>query len=91
MPYDKIINAECITGLQIGHLRESEGYVKTWFDEEQVPKQTEDFHYTVTVPSSVGADSDIYITVESYYQFFTPHECFNNWAGVNYIYFKVTN
>jgi hypothetical protein len=34
VPHDKIMNEQCISSLQIGHLRDAEGYNKTWFDEE---------------------------------------------------------
>lgn len=91
MPYDKIINEECVSSLQIGHLRDSEGYVKTWFDEEQVSKEEGWYHYDLVVPDTIGADSHIYFTVESYYQEYIPEECWNTWAGINAIYFDVTN
>ena len=41
VPHDKIINMVCLSSLQIGHLRDSEGYNKIWFDEESVSKKTE--------------------------------------------------
>ena len=41
VPHDTIINGVCLSSLQIGHLRDSEGYNKIWFDEESVSKKTE--------------------------------------------------
>lgn len=72
LPYDKIINEECISSLQIGHLRDSEGYTKTWFDEEQVSKETGFYYYNLNVPTTVESGSHIYLTVESYYQDYIP-------------------
>ena len=91
MPYDKIIDEECISSLQIGHLRDSEGYTKTWFDEEQVSKDTGFYDYELTIPSTIQAESYIYLTVESYYQSYVPYECFSNYAGISSIYFNVEN
>jgi hypothetical protein len=67
LPYDKIIDEECISSFQIGHLRDSEGYSKTWFDEEQVSKDTGFYYYNLEVPTTIGDNSQIYFTVESSY------------------------
>lgn len=41
IPYSKIINEECITSLQVGHQRSSEGYNQLWFDQEYVSRDLE--------------------------------------------------
>ena len=93
VPYDKIMNEECISSFQIGHLRDSEGYTKTWFDEEQVSKESGFYYYNLALPDIMASDtSHIYLTVESYYQQYIPQDC---WEGSSYgmstIYFSVTN
>lgn len=72
-------------------MRDSEGYTKTWFDEEQVAKETGFYYYDLTVPSTIQDNSHIYLTVESYYPAYIPDECFDNWAAISTIYFSVRN
>ena len=42
IPVSKLVHeatySECIPEFTIGHLRDSEGYNKTWFDEDKVDK-----------------------------------------------------
>lgn len=92
LPHDKIINEACISSLQIGHLRDSEGYNKIWFDEENVMKETDFYYYDVTIPTTHDATSYLYLTVESYYQAYIPEDCWNpSSLGFPTIYFSVTN
>tara|TARA_B110000285_G_scaffold232359_1_gene303236 strand:+ start:1251 stop:1982 length:732 start_codon:yes stop_codon:yes gene_type:complete len=60
----------CIYGYQIAHLRDSEGYSRSYYDQEGDDGTLKDFF--VTVPAS---DGDIYFMAESYYQDLVPEEC----------------
>jgi hypothetical protein len=65
IPYTHIIDEKCVSSFQIAHLRDKEGYNKTWFDEEIVPRETVYNYYEVTIPSTVPANSYLYFTVET--------------------------
>jgi hypothetical protein len=58
--------------LELGHLRDDEGYTSTWFDEEAVSDQDATYYYTVVAPV---ADSYLYFTAESFYQHTIPDDC----------------
>ena len=75
VPHDKIINMVCLSSLQIGHLRDSEGYNKMWFDEESVSKELTSYYYYVTIPTTHDMTSNLYFVVESYYQAYIPESC----------------
>ena len=63
---------ECISSLQIGHLRDSEGYNKTWFDEENVVKDWSIYAYNLTLPTTFDPTSYLYFTLEAYYSVYIP-------------------
>lgn len=91
IPYDETILERCIQTFTIGHLRDDEGYTKTWFDEENVVKdESIVYNYYVTLPQTIDANSDIYFTLESFYQYYISEECLNNWE-TPFIWFKITN
>jgi hypothetical protein len=45
-------------------LRDSEGYTATWFDEEAVTSESEEYYYNFVAPV---ANSYLYFTVESFF------------------------
>ena len=53
----------CFYDYQIGHLRQNEGYVDTWYDQEN--DNGSEKAYKFQPPYRRG---DLYISVESYYQ-----------------------
>jgi hypothetical protein len=59
------LNEECISTITIAHLRDSEGYNKTWFDEENVPRDTVYNNYFLTLPAGGIGGSYLYFTVET--------------------------
>ena len=65
----------CFYDYQIGHLRQSEGYVDTWYDREN--DDGTEKSYKFQPPYRRG---DLYISVESYYMQMIPNTCTN---GVN--------
>jgi len=36
MPVKYLINGQCMSSIQVGHTRESDGYKYTWYDEEEL-------------------------------------------------------
>jgi hypothetical protein len=62
MPIQKFVSVDCVSNYEIAHMRDSEGYVSSWYDAENMD---ENFHnYYVTVPENDGV---LYFTVETYY------------------------
>ena len=41
MPIKHLVGGKCVSSIQIGHFRESEGFKYTWYDEEEVQMFTE--------------------------------------------------
>jgi len=64
MPSSLIIGETCISSIQVGHLRDDEGYTRTWFDEEAVSYEDQAYYYYVDAPVE---DSYLYFTVESFF------------------------
>lgn len=60
----------CITSFAVAHLREAEGYIDHYYDNEEDDGDSKIFEFTVP-----EADGDLYITVETYYQDTIPNEC----------------
>ena len=48
------------------------------------------YNYYVLLPDTIDAESDIYLTVESFYQWHIPEQCKHNWDAP-LIWFKITN
>jgi hypothetical protein len=64
----------CFSQYEIGHYRDPEGYVRSWYDEDNLWEDL--FHigrdYFVTVPEK---DGDLYLAAETYYYGVTPIIC----------------
>lgn len=60
----------CIYSYQIAHLRESDGYKRTYYDQDGDDANLKNFY--VTVPA---VDGDLYFMAETYYQDMVPEEC----------------
>jgi hypothetical protein len=58
----------------VGHLRDDEGYTRTWFDEEAVSYEDKTYYYYVDAPVE---DSYLYFTVESFFQMYIPYDCWD--------------
>lgn len=61
---------DCIYSYEIAHVRTSEGYIRTYYDQENDDGSMKDYY--VTVPA---ADGGIYFMAETYYQDIVPEEC----------------
>lgn len=73
MPVEKSV--ECTNAIQIAHLRDD--YKSIWYDQEDNfdgDWQTY-YYYYVTIPDSSNLDSDLYFSVETYYQTYLPTDC----------------
>ena len=57
----------------IGHLRDSEGFVKTWYDKENDDGSTTTYKFS---PKAVT--SDVYVSVENYPDYVVPESCLNS-------------
>lgn len=64
MPSSNLIDETCLSSIQVGHLRDDEGYTRTWFDEEAVSYEDKTYNYYVTAPVE---DSYLYFTAESFF------------------------
>ena len=64
MPSKNLMETTCISSIQVGHLRDAEGYTSTWFDEEAVVSDSKEYYYKFTAPI---ANSYLYFTVDSFY------------------------
>lgn len=71
VPIEKIIKGLCFSDIQIGHIRESEGYSDTWFDVDNA--ESGKSYYFKFRPSKV--DGHLYFSAESYYYNAIPDEC----------------
>ena len=73
-PVDAFMDGDtaCFGDYQIAHYRESESYANVWYDvlDDAYGLTAKDFYFTT--PDST---SDLYVTVESYYQMMQPAEC----------------
>lgn len=73
----------------MGHLRDAEGYSSTWFDEEAVVSESQEYYYKFTAPV---ANSYLYFTVESFFQIYIPDGCWEpGQFGMPLVYIQVTN
>lgn len=97
MPIKYYIDGQCISSVQVGHVREKDGYKYTWYDEEQLNLTNADnttqqyFSYTVTVPR---LDGDIYFSAETFQQVHVPLSCFDSslsYYGYPVLYIDITN
>jgi len=70
VPNSKFIGDSCFNSYEIGHNRESEGYVHTWYDRENDDETTKQYHFTTD-----NTVSDIYVTVETYSPAIIPPSC----------------
>ena len=89
MPSSNLMDTQCISSVQVGHLRDAEGYTSTWFDQEAVTSNNEEYYYSFTAPVD---NSYLYFTVESFFQIYIPEGCWEpNNFGTPLVYIQVTN
>merc|ERR1719498_1291578 len=69
-PIEALLNGHCFDMYDIGHLRDDEGFVETWYDEIGDDESTNYYYFT---PDTF--DSDIYFTAESYSYNIVPLTC----------------
>ncbi len=62
---------DCFSDLQIGHLRDDEGYSNDWYDLEDIEDET--VHNFVVQPRE--NDGDLYFTTEGYYYNMLHEDC----------------
>lgn len=67
---EAFLNEYCFNWISIGHNREPDGFVETWYDE--IDAGSEPFFYYFTAPSQ---DQAIYFTVETYSYNIVPEKC----------------
>lgn len=70
MPMSEFIHGKCFDGIQIGHIREKEGYSTDWYDADNMDNSGN--YYRIYIPERKG---DLYLTVESYPSYSIPDEC----------------
>lgn len=70
VPMDAFKNKYCFNYIEIGHMRDDEGFVETWYD---VTNDDESYHTFTFTPTSFN--SDIYFTVETYFYNLIPLSC----------------
>ena len=73
VPHDKFIGDACFDSYEIGHYRDSEGYVETWIDKEN--DCTDNCTTSYTFSGIDSTSSDIYFTVETYGHSIIPLAC----------------
>ena len=71
MPISRLIGSDCFSDLQIGHMRESEGYADRWYDMENDDEEMKTYIYY----PQPGIDSDLYLTVSTYSHEIIPTSC----------------
>lgn len=70
-------------------MRDAEGYSSTWFDEEAVVSESQEYYYKFAAPV---ANSYLYFTVESFFQIYIPDGCWEpGQFGMPLVYIQVTN
>ena len=67
---------KCFEGYFIGHIRDSEGYVRTWYDNDKDDGTQKTFTFS---PGSVN--DTVYISVENYGLGVVPEKCLSNGYG----------
>jgi len=63
----------CFGDYLIGHLRDGEGFVRTWFDQEKASETTSTFTWT---PNQIN--DTVYVSVENYPLNLVPAPCLSN-------------
>lgn len=78
----------CFESYQIAHLRESEGYIDTWYDKEDDTDLTTEGYFFRLDPD---VDSDIYVFAETYAHNIIPIQCTatDNPYGTSYFWPQV--
>jgi len=83
VPNSKFIGTACFDSYEIGHNRESEGFVDTWYDRENDDEAFTQYSFTTD-----STTSDIYFTVETYGHAIVPLVCttgaYSGGSTVNY-------
>jgi len=60
----------CFQNFQIGHLRDDEGFVSTWYDKDDASSGTQIYHFS---PGKI--DDTLYFTTENYPLGVVPTVC----------------
>jgi len=85
VPNSKFIGDSCFDSYEIGHNRESEGFVDTWYDKEGGDESFYSHYFTTDSTSS-----DIYFTVETYGHSIVPLACTSGtYSGGSYVNYPV--